>query len=366
MPNTSAVPELKLRSITNLLHEFDPNSYDWDEWEVLFNTYLEVESIKDNAKKKNLLITYLGVQPFKTLIAICKPKKPTECTYTDLITKLRTNYARITFPSTERIKFFAKRQEAGQSLTDFANDLRDKSTTCKFPSNFCEKALITAFVGGLQNKHVRKYLMQRNLETFEETINTAKTIESALIEGSKVTTGSSEELNRNKINKHRKQSTNVQRKSTCLSCGSTDHDRAKCRFRNTTCYKCNKVGHVAKCCRSKATSKQFKVNTLSSVPHEFIAGEHAIHIPIQIDGVQVNFELDAGSPVSIINQRIWELMRKPSLRPVKLIYNSFSGHPIALKGAKMVNVIYNDRCTQLQVLVANGNCSNIIGRNWIN
>ena len=151
-----------------------------------------------------MLITVLAVQPFKTLISICKPKKPTECTYKELIVKLRSNYARITFPSTERIKFFAHRQESTQTLTDYANSLRDKSTACDFPSNFYEEALITAFVGGLRNDHVRKHFMQRNLETFEQTINQAKTVDTILVEGSIMKNSSMEEANLNKIDKHRK------------------------------------------------------------------------------------------------------------------------------------------------------------------
>ncbi|CAF1389370.1 unnamed protein product [Rotaria magnacalcarata] len=117
----------------------------------------------------------LGVQPFKTLISVCKPKKPTECTYEEIIQKLRTNYARVTFSSTERINFFATRQESSQTLTDFANRLHDKTVTCKFPNDFYEEALVTAFVGGLQNEFVRKHLMQQNLEAFEQTLNAART-----------------------------------------------------------------------------------------------------------------------------------------------------------------------------------------------
>ncbi|CAF3547278.1 unnamed protein product [Adineta steineri] len=105
---------------------------------TLFDTFLAVED----------------VQPFKTLISICKPNKPTECTYLDLITKLRTNYAKVTFPSTKRIKFFALRQESAQTLTDYANVLRNKATTCQFPAVFYEQALITAFGRGLLNSSV--------------------------------------------------------------------------------------------------------------------------------------------------------------------------------------------------------------------
>jgi hypothetical protein len=170
------------KSTSDRLHKFDPNLFDWDEWEILFDTHLAVKGVKDDIMIRNLLITSLDVQPFKTLISICKPNKPTECTYLELITKLRTNYAKVTFPSTERIKFFAIRQDSAQSLTDYANVLRNKATTCDFPSVFYEQALITAFVGGLKDEHIRKHLMQKNLETLEATINSAKTIESVFIE----------------------------------------------------------------------------------------------------------------------------------------------------------------------------------------
>lgn len=107
------------------LREFDPTSYEWEEWEILLDTYLTVEGVVENEKKRNLLITALGVQPFKTLISVCKPKKPTECSFDEIIAKLRANYTRVTFASTERIKFFAMKQASAQSLTDFANHLRD-------------------------------------------------------------------------------------------------------------------------------------------------------------------------------------------------------------------------------------------------
>ena len=145
---------------------------------------MAVKEIVDDTKKKNLLITSLAVQPFKTLISICKPEEPMEFSYSELLQKLRTNYARVTFASTERIKFFTMRQETSQTLTDFANALRNKATVCDFPSVFYEEALTTAFAAGLQNESIRKHLMQKNLETLEATINIAKTIDTVLIEAS--------------------------------------------------------------------------------------------------------------------------------------------------------------------------------------
>lgn len=365
MPTKMESDEPRAFSITNRLHEFDPKSYDWEEWEILYDTYLQVEGVSDDSHKRNLLITSLAVEPFKTLLSICKPKKPNECSYKEIIDKLRANYVRVTFTSTERIKFFASRQESPRSLTDFANELRYKATTCKFPANFYEEALITAFVGGLQNDHVRKHLMQKNLETFEDTLNMAKTIENVLIQGSYTKPVSSEELNLNKITKRGKPSFNAHSKSVCFSCGSTDHIRSKCRFRTAVCHKCSKQGHISKVCRSKTNSNQFKINTISSNSRNLITTEHSIRIPMEVESVQVNFELDTGSPITIITEALWNSMGKPSLHSVKSNYSSFSGHSIPLKGETMVNVKYQDRHFSLKLVVGNGDCNNIIGRNWI-
>jgi hypothetical protein len=373
MPNSSensengdaTSTETSLRSITHRLHEFDPVAYDWEEWEILFDTYLAVEGISDDIKKRNLLITALGVQPFKTLISICKPKKPTECSYVELVEKLRSNYAKVTFASTERIKFFAKRQEVSQTLTHFANHLRDKATTCKFPSDFYEQALITAFVGGLNNDQVRKHLMQRNLETFEQSINAAKTIESVLIEGSKTKTNSVDDITLNKINLRHKPVTQSNKKSSCSSCGSSNHPRSTCRFRNVTCHKCKKEGHIAKVCRSKDSPNRNHVNSLFSSTLAQITLDRPIQIQLLIEHTNVEFQVDTGSPVTLINEQVWRKFGRPQLKPCTIELNSFTGHSVRLKGQKVVNVIFNDQHFKLTVFVANGSGINILGRDWI-
>ncbi|CAF1540135.1 unnamed protein product [Rotaria magnacalcarata] len=367
MPVSRPAIQQTPRSTTYRLHEFDPSSYDWDDWEILFDTYIDVEGITDDTKKRNLLITALSVQPFKTLISICKPKKPNECSFQEILQKLRTNYTRVTFSSTERIKFFATRQDSSQTLTDFANGLRDNTVTCNFPVDFYEQALITAFVGGLRNDHIRQHLMQQNLETFEQTLSTARTFESVLIQGANVKRDLSEDFSVMKIHERRKQNTNLLNdQSICLSCGSSDHARSKCRFRNVTCHKCNKEGHIAKVCRSNITSNESNVNTISSATRKRTTGEQPIQVVTYIDGLEVKFELDTGSPITIINENIWNKMGKPNLQSVKSVHNSFSGHSIPLKGEKMVMVNYRGLRTRLRILVGDKNRNNILGRNWIN
>ncbi|CAF4492109.1 unnamed protein product, partial [Rotaria sp. Silwood2] len=120
-----------------------------------------------------------------------------------------------------------------------------------------------------------------------------------------------------------------------------------------------------KVCRSRQTSAHSKVNTIFSVSHIPTTDEHPIQIQIQIDGVQVNFELDTGSPITVINESVWKSIGKPELNPIKLTYNSFSGHPIYFRSEALVNVNYNGQNTRLHLLVGGTNRNNIIGRNWI-
>ncbi|CAF0930179.1 unnamed protein product [Adineta ricciae] len=350
---------------SNQLHKFDPTLFDWNEWEILFDTYLAVEGVSDDSKKRNLLITSLDVQPFKTLVSICKPSKPTTLTYLEVITKLRTNYAKVTFSSTERIKFFALKQEVSQSLTDFANILRNKATACDFPAVFYEQALITAFVGGLRDKHVRKHMMQKNLKTMEATINSAKTIESVLIEGASTQGRTSDELEVNKGHKQDIQEANSNQKIACASCGSHDHARSTCRFRKLICRTCKKQGHIAKVCRSSTSDDEKTINSVLVATVQNGSSNQSYEIQMSIDDIPVTLQLDTGSPRTLLTESVWVNMGKPRLKRIQMGLHSFTGHQLTLKGEKTVNVEYNGKSIQLPVFIVNGFANNILGRDWI-
>ncbi|CAF1460993.1 unnamed protein product [Adineta ricciae] len=347
------------------LREFDPSAYDWDEWEILLDTFFKVEGIRNEEKKRDLLITALGVKPFKTLIALCKPAKPADFTYETILTKLRTNYARVTFASTERIKFFSLKQSSTQSLTDFANDLRDKTTTCKFPMDFYEEALITAFVGGLLDAAVRKHLMQKQLDTFEETLNAANTISSVLTQGASVVRDGTEDLTINKIQKRHGFPNKPTSSGDCLSCGSADHHRSDCTFKNALCFKCHKRGHIAKVCRSKVDNTSYNVNTIVSSTFSSDSVDTAFSLSLSVDHQEVHFQLDTGSPVTIINSDTWKRLGKPKLHQNSMKYSSFTGHSIRFRGESWVEISYNGKFFSLKTLVVFESQANILGRDWI-
>jgi len=188
---------------------------------------------------------------------------------------------------------------------------------------------------------------------------------SVLIQGANVEREAIEDTT---VNKVQKRNTNIDKNNSsyyCASCGSTDHNRSECKFKDVLCYKCHKKGHIAKACRSKSNNNQYNVNTIVSATFSVARLDSPISLTLLIEQVEVKFELDTGSPVTIINSGTWDKLGKPNLQTVKDNYHSFTGHPIQFRGEIMVNINYNDENRQLKTLVGYNNQANIVGRDWI-
>ncbi|CAF4886821.1 unnamed protein product [Rotaria sp. Silwood1] len=138
--------------------------------------------------------------------------------------------------------------------------------------------------------------MQQNLETFEKTLNAARIFESVLIQGLNDRNNLSDELAVMKIQKHNKNVKSFHHKLLCSSCGPNDHPRSQCRFRHVTCHK-------------------------FSVIYEQHHDIQPIHVVIKIDGFDVLFDLDTGSPITIINENLWIKMGKRRLKRIKSVYS---------------------------------------------
>ena len=206
--------------------------------------------------------------------------------------------------------------------------------------------------------------MQEELETFEKTLNSANIMNSVLVQGAGVDQNTSEDNLINKIHQALS-STNKGDQKICFSCGSKDHLRMACRFKDVQCHKCHKQGHIAKVCRSKTNFNQVTINTIASLSSLDIHMEPAILLSLMLEHINVQFQLDTGSPVTVISSGIWEQLGQPQLHKIQITFHSFSNHPIRFKGETMVNVVYHGKNFRLKTLVGYNNQSNIVGRDWI-
>lgn len=345
------------RTSSRRLHKFDPIVFEWDEWIILFDAYLAVENISHETEKQYLLMSSLSEKPLRTLNHICKPSKPNAFSYQNLLDILRSHYVRdsVSVP-TERVKFFAKRQTTYQTITMFANDLRAKALMCGFPPSFHEQALITAFVGGLKNEEVRNHLMQQELKTFEATLNAARIMETVITEEPRLKRNSSQASSVREINVV---------KSKCDSCGSMDHLRSHCCYRQATCHRCNKRGHLAKVCRSYRIAEQTMIDHRTSPMTGPITKNRSVRIQLLIGKYWTTFQLDASSSVSLMTEETWHMIGHPTLRACSMRSKYLEQHSIRLKGQATVNVTFHHRRYQLNVFVSEEATMNVVGDDGI-
>ena len=80
-------------------------------------------------------------------------------------------------------------------------------------------------------------------------------------------------------------------------------------------------------------------------------------------------ELDTGASVSIISEATynhhWPQRQAPALRESHVKLKTYSGEQVAVKGVMDVTVQYNEQTEQLQLVVARGNGSSSLGRDWL-
>ncbi|XP_055343080.1 uncharacterized protein LOC129591446 [Paramacrobiotus metropolitanus] len=195
--------------------------------------------VPDN-KKVNLLTDSLGPKPIKRIVAMCRPRKPTELSLTELVSKLQKQFTAYTFRKAQIAKFFQIKQQSGASLEDFAENLFEGTSYCSFSGTQLDDNMCAAFMNGLRNESTRAQLMSKDLQTFEETLDLASRHEA----GQKEARRSSESSNTvNRVFQRRP----FQKNSSdykCRICGSRSHKRDECPHRDKRCNRCGRKGHL--------------------------------------------------------------------------------------------------------------------------
>lgn len=208
---------------------------------------------------------------------------------------------------------------------------------------------------------------------------------------------------------------NVRREASavkCYVCGKQGHKANVCRFRSYKCRKCGVVGHLAQVCKSNMQergksqpnvynrSKKYAKQNYVEVPGEDRddsvctsvekpltnemydlsilslkkSGEDDVQIdrvkPIIIDlkveSKSINFEVDSGACVSVINDQCYqELFKNVELKQTNLVLSSYTNQPIKPLGKLSVKVQYQNVQKQLTLYVVAKGANPLMGRDWI-
>ena len=186
----------------------------------------------------------------------------------------------------------------------------------------------------------------------------------------------------------------------CFRCGLTNHTPNNCKYKGSECFKCHATGHLQSECRNvkpfpkRSAGKQHVRHTDQDSEHEVCedTGDEflgsvfnlvenqkpesqksrisapAVRVPVLIEDVQFQMEVDTGASASILNYADYERYFKYlSLNPVEKSFHAYAGTPLDVAGKILVDVEYNRQRATLPLLVVRAEryAPPLLGRSWM-
>lgn len=267
---------------------------DWESYSERLEEYFVAEDITAAEKKRAILISAIGKDTYRVLKNLCEPKKPSTFKYEELTGKLCTHFAPVPSAIAERDIFNRRKQREGETVAEFAAELRKLTHHCKYGA-FLDNALRDRLVVGLADQSITRALyLEADDLTFEGALKIAISHEKAA--GNLIESGAGRERNffvmsssgngkaeteaevmriRQQQQQRRRregmQRSDQQQAATrgeqsrgepstpCPCCGRPGHNVQRCRFRNYRCHQCHQVGHLKVMCRDKSVYSKYTI-----------------------------------------------------------------------------------------------------------
>ena len=326
--------------------DLDPNSptaaREWRHWRRTFTNYLDGFSATVPDKFK-CLVNCVSPAVFE-LIEEC----PSFDSAIDTLADIYDKTPNVMF---SRHLLATRRQQSGESLDAFLQDLRRLAKNCGFQAvtaaEYKEELIRDSFINGLTSSLIRQRLLEHRTLTLQEAFDKASSMDLAqrnselyssdnlrhasenlsAIESCRILTGSVQRDDSTaaltaavpkKISKPFIQS----KTKMCYFCGNVLHPRNACPARDVTCRKCGKLGHFSKVCMSKNTSAAICAVSQSTLP----SGLQKAVTKAKIGGCDANALIDTGSSSSFIDKRVAESLKFeiiPSFQEISMADTAF-------------------------------------------
>ncbi|XP_055684592.1 uncharacterized protein K02A2.6-like [Lutzomyia longipalpis] len=363
------------------LEFFQPDKGTWRRFMMRLEDTFEFFEIREDSKKKRMLTHYMGLEAYNKLCDRITPRIPRELTYKEIGKEMQQIYDPTPLEIVEIYKFQRREQKEGESCDDFLAALRKLSINCKFGCRECDylvKALRNQFVVGIRNKTIQKRLLEKRDLTLDMALEIAKAMETSEkgeeVLGDKqtgnVVNKISDDVNKDapkKVPEKEEPQDKATRK--CYRCGVSTHLANKCPQKEVTCYACNKKGHIAKFCKTKKDSGGGeKMNKFEEIAYLEGSLVGKVWLGIKVGGRNMNFEVDSGSPITIItleDKDDW--FPDAEIFPTKRNFIGYNNSQIDVLGYVRATVEVEGRVLRdMNLYVAVGSKKTpLMGREWI-
>ena len=134
---------------TRISQGFEPyeEGEDWTIYSERLEQWLIANDVKDDDKKRALLLTFIGGKVYGKLRDLLTPETPDMKTYEELCDTLKEHFQPARLEIAERFRFH-RHVQGSESVSEFMLTLKKLSEHCKFGA-FRDEALRDRFVCGL-------------------------------------------------------------------------------------------------------------------------------------------------------------------------------------------------------------------------
>ena len=393
---TMALHTATVSSIPSL-HAFDARSSTWESYRDRVSFYFKANRITTDEDMKALFLWSVGDTVYTLLESLVAPATLTDekIKFDKVIEYLNQHYDTTKNMMTATFDFYSCYQKPGQTFHEWKAELCNKLKHCGFNSSCLAKkpqdrALRDMYVIGVRSQKIRQALLKEvdpDLETTEKIIQTAERLQAdirhfgnpikendfsvAKINSNQQKSPQQRQRNNNQQKSQQQRqrnnnsSTKTDRKS-CDSCGSVNHRRIDCKYREFTCNFCEKKGHLERVCRQKTDSNPTNhISTIFKLGTSVQPTIHPLTISLLVNGHMCAMEIDTGAMNTIIGIPEWYKIGCPTIRPSKLRLKCYSGSMLTVKGECMVNVRYNNQSFDLPLVVVDSSSPSLLGLQWI-
>ena len=356
------------------IEEYDEKE-SWIEYTKRLELYFVANEIKDNGKKRAVLLSVCGAKTYKLIRYLVNPRKPTDKLFAELVNLVKNHLNPRPSSIVYRCKFNNRFCQQGETIQRYVAELRNSSEHCEFGEEL-EKMLRDRLVCGVNDERIQRRLLAESQLEFKKVMELATAMETAdkntsdLQNGNPSARENPEEQAVNRVTKDPPKDPKLPPRNSkqpnatreCFRCGGQFHDADHCRYKNEECFKCQKKGHKADKCRSnrkpgrrnvrksgnthhmETTEEEeeectmFHMNTKEKEPHR---------VEIKLNGVHTSMEVDTGTAASIINEETYkrisegnQVKNRTQLETAKVKLRTYTGKLVKVMGTLNVIVKY--------------------------
>lgn len=366
--------------------QFRKDQEDWTIYIERFEQHLEAHQVTDEAQRRAQLLSCVGEDIYVTIKKIC-PEDPKTLTFSELKQKLADHFEKRVHVVTSRYKFFQTKLKPGQTHAEWVAELKGLAKSCKFKceKRDCANSYASSMIRDMVILHtpinkVRMEAIRVEDPALEEVMKIATTYE--MSENLETQMNTTEEVS--KVTTMGKERAEKKLKS-CPGC-EKNHKRSQCWFKEAICRFCKKIGHIQSVCLKKklATvtqrqkpksvkdgnnrSEEMEIDQIQTVnlilnPSE----ETKMKLQLEILGRYIEFQIDTGATVNIINLTTYQQLGAPRCASNNAKLKSYQGNIIPVKGQVEMTSRYKGVQRKLRFVVVNRHdVQNIFGMEGIN